>query len=60
MDLGVIMDAYALFAQFNIFVPQDDYDKVDSLQYSFNRMLENVSKSLYLLSYISNVDLNIK
>ncbi|TMW45046.1 hypothetical protein DOY81_009872 [Sarcophaga bullata] len=44
MNLGVIMDAYALFAQFNIFVPQDDYDKVDSLQYSFNKMLENSKK----------------
>lgn len=49
MDLGVITDAYALFSQFNIYVPQDDYDKVDSLQLSFNRMLDNVrlSKEIY-------------
>lgn len=43
MHLGVITDAYALFSQFNIYVPQDDYDKVDSLQLSFNKMLENVN-----------------
>ncbi|KAI8124809.1 axonemal, Dynein heavy chain 8 [Lucilia cuprina] len=44
MNLGVITDAYALFSQFNIYVPQDDYDKVDSLQLSFNKMLENAKK----------------
>lgn len=43
MDLGLITDTYALFAEFNIFIPQDDYDKVDSLQLSFNKMLDNVS-----------------
>ncbi|XP_013102946.2 dynein axonemal heavy chain 8 [Stomoxys calcitrans] len=41
MELGVITDAYGLFAQFNILVSKEDYDKVDNLQLSFNRMLEN-------------------
>lgn len=55
MHLGVIIDAYGLFAQFNIFIPQDDYDKVDSLQLSFNKMLENVStyKRIYLVMFRS-------
>lgn len=43
MNLALITDTYALFAQYKIFIPQDDYDKVDSLQLSFNRMLDNVS-----------------
>lgn len=43
MNLSLIIDTYALFAQYNIFIPQDDYDKVDSLQLAFNKMLENVS-----------------
>ena len=41
-SLALITDTYALFALYNIFIPQDDYDKVDSLQLSFNKMLENV------------------
>lgn len=43
-NLNLIVDTYALFAQYNIFVPQDDYDKVDSLLLSFNRMLDNAKK----------------
>uniref|UniRef100_A0A1I8M6Y8 AAA+ ATPase domain-containing protein n=1 Tax=Musca domestica TaxID=7370 RepID=A0A1I8M6Y8_MUSDO len=41
MHLGVIVDAYGIFSQFNIYIPRDDYDKVDSLQLSFNQMLNN-------------------
>lgn len=50
MSLGVTTDAYALFSQFNIYVPQDDFDKVDSLHLSFNKMLENV-RFIYLSNY---------
>lgn len=51
MHLGVIVDAYGIFSQFNIYIPRDDYDKVDSLQLSFNQMLNNVSiKNLSFLA----------
>lgn len=43
MDLKLITDTYALFAQYNIYIPSDDYDKVEGLQVSFNKMLDDVS-----------------
>lgn len=52
MNLSLIIDTYALFAQYNIFIPKDDYDKVDSLQLAFNKMLENVSIVRHLLDSI--------
>ncbi|XP_037951167.1 dynein heavy chain 8, axonemal [Teleopsis dalmanni] len=42
--LNLIVDTYALFSQYNIFIPQEDYDKVEGLQLSFNKMLENAKK----------------
>ncbi|XP_036329883.1 dynein heavy chain 8, axonemal-like [Rhagoletis pomonella] len=50
MNLQLITDTYALFSQYNIFVPQDDYDKVDSLQLAFNKMLENAKKTSQRIS----------
>uniref|UniRef100_A0A1A9WR67 AAA+ ATPase domain-containing protein n=1 Tax=Glossina brevipalpis TaxID=37001 RepID=A0A1A9WR67_9MUSC len=44
MELTLITNTYALFAQYNIYIPQDDYDKVDSLQLSFNKMLDSAKK----------------
>lgn len=53
MELTLITDTYALFAQYNIYIPQDDYDKVDSLQLSFNKMLDMVGKmeNLFLFQF---------
>ncbi|XP_039952580.1 dynein heavy chain 8, axonemal [Bactrocera tryoni] len=50
MNLSLIIDTYALFAQYNIFIPKDDYDKVDSLQLAFNKMLENAKKTSQRIS----------
>lgn len=49
MDLKLITDTYNLFAQYNIYIPSDDYDKVEGLQVSFNKMLDDVSTSLSLI-----------
>ncbi|XP_026846872.1 dynein heavy chain 8, axonemal [Drosophila persimilis] len=44
LNLHLITDTYALFSQFVIYVPQEDYDKVEGLQIMFNKMLENAKK----------------
>lgn len=51
LSLQLITDTYALFSQFNIYVPQEDYDKVEGLQLMFNKMLENVSRYSKNISY---------
>lgn len=52
VSLQLITDTYSLFSQFYIYVPQEDYDKVEGLQVLFNKMLENVS---YLYINISSI-----
>ncbi|XP_055849438.1 dynein axonemal heavy chain 8 [Episyrphus balteatus] len=44
MDLGLITDTYLLFSTYKISIPQEDYDKVDSLQLAFNNMMDNSKK----------------
>lgn len=42
MALGLIEETYALFAKFNVAVPKEEQEKVDSLRYNFELMIETV------------------
>lgn len=43
MSLALMEETYATFAQFNLDIPREDTDRVDSLRYNFKNMLEAVS-----------------
>lgn len=43
MTLGLMEEAFAAFAEFNITVPQEESERVDTLRYNFNNMLNQVS-----------------
>lgn len=42
MALGLIEETYALFAKFNVNIPKEEQEKVDSLRYNFELMIETV------------------
>ena len=42
ITLGLIEETYALFAKFGVFVPKEEQEKVDSLRYNFELMIETV------------------
>ncbi|KAK5645861.1 hypothetical protein RI129_004325 [Pyrocoelia pectoralis] len=44
MDMTLIEEVYAIFLKFNIDVPQDDLDRIDTLRYNFNQMITNGKK----------------
>lgn len=49
IDLDIMIEAYLLFTKFNISIPQEDYDQVDSLKLNFENMLthsKNVSTEI--------------
>lgn len=43
MALGLIEETYALFSKFNVSVPKEEQEKVDSLRYNFDLMIETVN-----------------
>ncbi|KAJ9594442.1 hypothetical protein L9F63_014127 [Diploptera punctata] len=44
MELGLIEETYATFSRFNVDVPKEDTERVDTLRYSFQNMIHS-SKS---------------
>lgn len=52
MDLITMVETYHMFSDFEIHVPKEDYEKVDSLQFAFNNMLESVSLHVQYLSLV--------
>lgn len=43
LQLGLMEEAFAAFAEFNIAVAKEDVDRVDTLRYNFTNMLNTVS-----------------
>ncbi|KAB0798200.1 hypothetical protein PPYR_09193 [Photinus pyralis] len=39
MDMSLIEEVYSVFLKFNINVPQEDLDRIDTLRYNFNQMI---------------------
>lgn len=54
MALGLIEETYALFTKFNVTIPKEEQEKVDSLRYNFDLMIETVTRP-----FIDNVLLPI-
>lgn len=46
-DIEVMVDTYSLFTKYEIVIPQEDYDQVDSLRINFNQMIQH-SKEMSL------------
>ncbi|EEB13574.1 ciliary dynein heavy chain, putative [Pediculus humanus corporis] len=44
ITLGLIEETYALFAKFGVTVPKEEQEKVDSLRYNFELMIETSKK----------------
>lgn len=42
LDLDVMEEVYATFATFHINVSKDDVEKVDTLRFNFNKMINKV------------------
>lgn len=43
MDLGLMEEAYGTFARFNIDVPKEEIERVESLRFNFQNMVTHVS-----------------
>lgn len=44
LDLGLMEEAYSTFAKFKIDVPKEDVERIDTLRFNFNNMVNNVSR----------------
>lgn len=42
MDLGLMEEAYGIFAKFKIDVPKEDIERVESLRLNFQNMINHV------------------
>lgn len=42
LDLGLMEEAYSAFAKFKIDVPKEDVERIDTLRFNFNNMVNNV------------------
>lgn len=40
-ELDVMIEIYMIFSKFEIDIPQEDYDQVDSLKFRFKNMLDH-------------------
>lgn len=49
LDLGLMEEAYAVFARFKIDVPKEDIERVDTLRFNFQNMVNHVSLYRFLL-----------
>lgn len=45
MDLGLMEEAYGTFARFKIDVSKEDIERVESLRFNFQNMVNHVSTS---------------
>lgn len=43
LDLGLMEEAYFTFTKFQISVPKEDIERVDTLRYNFENMVQHVS-----------------
>lgn len=48
MDLGLMEEAYFTFTKFQINVPKEDIERVDTLRYNFNNMVQHVTLLIHL------------
>lgn len=43
LDLGLMEEAYAIFSRFKIDVPKEDIERIDTLRFNFENMVNHVS-----------------
>lgn len=43
LDLGLMEEAYAVFARYAIDVPKEDIERIDTLRFNFESMINHVS-----------------
>lgn len=53
MTLGLMEEAYGTFSKYQIQVPKEDIERVDTLRYNFDNMITHVSIFL-IISYTLN------
>lgn len=51
MDLNLMEEAYALFVKFKIDVPKEDIERVESLRFNFQNMVNHVRNIFFLLNH---------
>lgn len=49
MDLSLMEEAYALFVKYKIDVPKEDIERVESLRFNFQNMINHVTKTKFVL-----------
>lgn len=45
MSINVMVEAFTLFHEFEIYVSPEDLGRIESLRYNFDRMIEHVRDS---------------
>lgn len=46
MEITIMVEAFVLFVDYGIFVTHEDALQIDNLRFNFDKMIENVSKSI--------------
>lgn len=51
LDLGLMEEAYGIFSRFKIDVPKEDIERIDTLRFNFENMVNHVGLSNLINNY---------